>query len=580
MGWKLLFFLLRYFSKTFMASKIRILTEETINQIKAGEVIENAASVIKELVENSLDAGATQISVEISGGGRQLIRVRDNGSGMNGDDALLSLERHATSKIREVEDLHALTSMGFRGEALPSIASISKLTMLTSPPDKEGTLVQVEGGKILSSASVDCAAGTSIEVKELFYNVPARRKFQKSPQHDTQQILKSLTLLALGNPEVKFELISNKKSLLSTGTGFNIEERIREVLGVEFFHEMCPIEAVKGDWSLQGYVGMPACTRHNRTGQFLFINRRAVVSPLISYAVREGYGPALAPNRHPLFILHLELPGELVDVNVHPQKKEVRMRQEQAIRDWLIRSVEAALPQAETFAPALMPHYEPISFPPLRLSEALPELPLKRENPTLFTAPALPKMQRVRAIATLPGYIVTESPPTEGLGLIDQRRAHARLIFERLSISEEKGGSLAVQNLLIPYTLELTSIESALLQPHLERLNRAGISIKEFGRHSFVIDALPQIFGNADISTFLHDLISSMREWENIVQEEKLAQIALTASRASVSRSRRLSLEEAQLLVNQLMECEKPHQCPKGHPTQVHLSMAELTKYF
>ena len=561
-----------------LESKIRVLSEQTINQIAAGEVIENAASVIKELVENSIDAGATEISVEINGGGRQLIRVRDNGCGMNADDALLCLERHATSKIQAVDDLHSLSSMGFRGEALPSIASISKFTLITAAQShsKEGTIVLVEGGKILKCAPVDCATGTLIEIKDLFFNVPARRKFQKSPAHDIQEILKSLSLLALGNPGIRFELISNQKSLLKTSLSSlqsfqeQLKERISDVLGHDFLHEITPLESQRDEWRLQGFIGLPACTRHNRTGQFLFINRRAVVSPLISYAVRDGYGPALAPSRHPLFVLHFTLPGPLVDVNVHPQKREVRLRQEQAIREWVARAVEGALSQSsgvfESHSEISLEPYHypnPIFAPLMTLSETLsnptptPSVPPQKapETPSLFKVAPLTKTPSLRVITAFPGYIVAENPLNSGLSLIDQRAAHSRIIFEKLSNAREN--EIAVQHLLLPHTLELTPLESALLNMHLDGLNRVGIGIKEFGHHVFVIDALPQIFGNADIKAFLHDLLSEMHNWqpESALKQEKRAQIALAASRAAVSRNRRLTLEEAQTLVNQLMEC-------------------------
>ncbi len=567
-----------------MESKIRVLSEQTINQIAAGEVIENAASVIKELVENSIDAGATEISVEISGGGRQLIRVRDNGCGMNEDDALLCLERHATSKLRGVDDLQIISSMGFRGEAIPSIASISKFTLTTAPHGQKGTIVIVDGGKIVKTAPVDCEAGTMIEVKELFFNVPARKKFQKAPAHDTQEILKSLTLIALGHPSIKFELISNQKTLLNTGSSGELQERISDVLGVEFLQELSPIVAQHQEWQLQGYIGQPACTRHNRTGQFLFINKRAVSSPLISYAVRDGYGPALASNRHPLFVLHLTLPGSLVDVNVHPQKREVRLRHEQALREWIVKTVEGTLPKYENFYPVK----EEFSYSaaPLAAAASL-EIAERREvlyeravaptyTPSLFIEPVKAPKKAVKVLATFPGYIAIERSAQDGLNLIDQRAGHARVIFERLI---HAGGSVEVQTLLIPYTLELTPLESSILEAHLEDLNGCGISIKAFGQKSYVIDALPQIFGNADIAAFLHELVSNLREFKGI-QEELKKQIAETASRSAVSRSRRLTYDEAQTLVNQLMECDMPFQCPKGKPTLAEIPLTHLTTLF
>lgn len=574
-----------------MSSKIRVLPDHTINQIAAGEVIENASSVVKELVENSIDAGATEIAVEISGGGRQLIRIRDNGCGMNADDALLSLERHATSKIRGVDDLHTLMSMGFRGEALPSIASISKMTILTATSEEKGTIVMTEGGKLLKSDPVSCAPGTQIEIRDLFFNVPARKKFQKSPAHDVQDILKCLTLLALGYPAIRFELISNCKTLLKSDAS-NLQGRISDILGIEFLQETCPIQAQKEEMLLEGYVGMPACTRQNRTGQFLFINKRAVNCPLISYAVRDGYGTALPQNRHPIFVLHLTLPGALVDVNVHPQKREVRLRHEQTIREWIIKAVEGALPGVEKFipyAPPLEAFYEAAPLPqaPLKLAEAAfepyrvePRKPQILEEPRpLFTQT---KTKAPKAVCTLPGYIVTESPTQDSLGMIDQRAAHARIIFEKLSAAHENKQKLAIQTFLLPYTLELTPHESALLESCLENLNSCGIGIKAFGKHTFAIDALPQMFGNADIASFIRDLLSQLQDYQpqESLQKELRIKIAETASRSAVSKNRRLTLDEAQGLVNQLMECESPSQCPKGKPTLVHHSLKDLTQPF
>lgn len=582
-----------------MLSKIRVLPDHTINQIAAGEVIENASSVVKELVENSIDAGATEIAVEISAGGRQLIRIRDNGCGMNADDALLCLERHATSKIKRVEDLHTLMSMGFRGEAMPSIASISKMTVITCPHEEgaKGTLVLIEGGKILKSDPVACAPGTQIEVRDLFFNVPARKKFQKSPAHDVQDILKCLTLLALGNPTIRFELISNCKTLLKSEAN-NLKERISDILGIEFLQETCPIEARKEEMHLEGYVGMPACTRQNRTGQFLFINKRAVNCPLISYAVRDGYGTALPQNRHPIFVLHLTLPGSHVDVNVHPQKREVRLRHEQAIREWVIKAVEGTLPGIQEFSgytPPLHPFYEAPSLPHalLKVSEPISH-PYKAEPPRtpppcfkekpLFTQA---KAKAPKAVCTLPGYIVTESQTQDSLGMVDQRAAHARILFEKLSAAHENGQQIAIQTLLLPYTLELTPHESALLESCLESLNSCGIGIRAFGKHTFAIDALPQMFGNADIAGFIRDLLSQLQDcqlqdWQQreSLQKELRIKIAETASRAAISKNRRLTLDEAQSLVNQLMECQTPALCPKGKPTLVHHALKDLTQPF
>lgn len=341
-----------------MSSKIRVLNEETINKMAAGEVIENPASVIKELIENSLDAQATQICVEIQEGGRQLIRVWDDGHGMSCDDALLCLERHATSKIREVEDIQEIFTMGFRGEALPSIAAISKLSLLTCQRSEEdskaekGTLILVEGGHLVSSSSAARSPGTTIEVKSLFFNVPVRRKFQKSPSFDVQEILRIMGLLALAYPAVHFELISDQKLLLKTPLfpseiSFHdlLEKRLECVLGKDYASNLLPLKFQQRPYGLEGFIGSPLIHKPNRMGQHLFINQRSVTSPLIGSAIREGYGTMLPNHRYPLFVLHLRMPGSLLDVNVHPQKKEVRLRQEYILKEAIVQAVQTALRQ-------------------------------------------------------------------------------------------------------------------------------------------------------------------------------------------------------------------------------------------
>lgn len=578
-----------------MSSKIRVLTDHTINQIAAGEVIENPASVVKELVENSMDAGATEICVEIKGGGRQLIRVTDNGCGMNQDDALLCLERHATSKIREVDDLFSIGTMGFRGEAIPSIAAISKFTLMTRPVEGEsnsvGTMVIVDGGKVIKCCPVACASGTSIEIKSLFFNVPVRKKFQKSPIFDANEICKVLSVLALGNPHVKFELINNEKSSLVAPIG-KLADRISSVLGAEFYDAMLPLEATKGECVLEGFIGLPTFTRQNRTGQYLFVNKRAVYSPFISYMIREGYGPAIGSHRHPVFVLNLSMPGNLVDVNVHPQKKEVRIRQEYLLKEMIVHAVEKAMSAG----------YEPTYFEPSAPVFELPKIPeitfSKFESNYTFSSPYIPspaptpkviekdlplpffeKQQSLnipKVIATIPSYIIVDPASfdkfgNEGLCLVDQRASHARIIFEKLS-TENKDKGIPMQSLLIPYTLHSIT----LLSEQIELLNSFGISIRECGPHSFLIDAIPQAFGNTDVKEFVEEIAQNLQAYS----DKTVHQIAGAASRAAVSRNKRLSFEEAQALLNQLMRCQLPYQCPFGKPTMKWISSDQLSKQF
>lgn len=637
-----------------MASKIRVLSEHTINKIAAGEVIENPASVVKELVENSIDAEANDICIEIKGGGRQLIRITDNGSGMNTDDALLCLERHATSKIREVEEIQDLSTMGFRGEAIPSIASISKFTLLTCHEENSnalsGTMVIVDGGKIVNCSPAARSKGTTIEVKSLFFNVPVRRKFMKSPAFDSNEILKTVSLISLGYPNIKFQLINDGKTVLTTAippeSSFLelLKTRIATVLGQDFQQNMIELANQKEFINLQGFIGLPHYTRHNRSGQYLYINQRAVTSPIISYAVKDGYGTALATGRSPVFVLHLNIPGEMVDVNVHPQKKEVRLRQEQLIRDLVVQSVTTALKQSHTTSYAThsiaSPEVSPVfakawknseenalensetwTFRPKTLPQSLSSLSLITSNEkttftnlpihstikgsepqvtthqtNLFPTPMVKPNLVPRAIATLSRYILIDGTNLEGLAksgesqigglvLVDQKAAHARVLFEKL-LKQKSGEPLPQQMLLIPYSIDVSPFEAEALRAALPALNRMGIHIQEFGARSFLVDAIPQLFGNSNLEMLISEIIRDVRQShtnniaDQVLGHEQTKKIALAACRASVSGDRRLSLEEAQALLDQLVSCQNPYQCPSGKSTLIHLSSDELAKLF
>ncbi|HEV8051842.1 MAG TPA: DNA mismatch repair endonuclease MutL [Parachlamydiaceae bacterium] len=663
-----------------MSSKIRVLSDHTINKIAAGEVIENPASVVKELVENSLDAGATDICIEIQGGGRQMIRISDNGCGMNSDDALLCLERHATSKLREVEEIHSLSTMGFRGEAIPSIASISKFNLLTCPAQESstppvGSMVIIDGGKIISCHPAARSQGTTIEVKSLFFNVPVRKKFLKSPSIDANEILKTVSLMALGYPAIKFQLINDGKNSLmapsSKDPAFNaqLQERIENVLGPDFFRHTTYIEEVKDGITLKGVIGHPGYTRHNRTGQYLFINKRGVVSPLVAYAVKEGFGSSIPAGRFPVFVLHLQVAGDLVDVNVHPQKREVRLRQEQLIKELIIKAVRsgirhdhiAPLPDSYENAPnpvfaeafyskdekgdqnipetwvfqTKQPHTQnPIKpafafsqdpqigsrpfAPTLSCNEAAHVYyPGGTSEPSKFThQPAFQSTNQsthqstpslelapsrelpLKVMATIPGYLLLDGslqhsfiekgcrhPEKRGIVLIDQKNAHMRILFEKLSKSQSNA-PVAQQSLLIPHTIELSPFESQSLRGAIPVLNKMGIQIREFGVNVFMIDSIPQMFGNSNLDVLIADIIHDLRSLqldltdEQIVKRDQAKLIAQAATRAAVSVQKRLSLLEAQSLLDQLIACAQPYLCPSGKPILAQLTSDELAKLF
>lgn len=609
-----------------MASKIRVLDELTINKIAAGEVIENPASVVKELVENSLDAGSTDIHIEISCGGRQLIRIVDNGCGMTKDDALLCLERYATSKIREVDDLSSLATMGFRGEALPSIASISKLTLLTAAEaGKDGTLVIAEGGRILKCCDAARAPGTTTEVKALFFNVPVRKKFQRSPTHDTAAVHKCVLMLALAYPAVHFTLIADQKPLLQAPTATStlavdqILQRSAAVLGREYLHESTSIQVVADDYQVQGLIGLPMHHRPNRSGQYLFINRRAVVSPLVSAAIRDGYGTALPNQRYPTFVLYLQLPGDHLDVNVHPQKREVRLRQEQQLRELLRKAVSGALqgesdvaastpwppthqPWESLPVPASRPDYtrnQDLPLPKLpwdeipgfsRLSEAPMPL-IMRECPAEPPSQAplfKPTAATPRVLTSLPGYLILDPSTCHGLGkgeqglwIIDQRAAHCRLLYERLTHAAAQTAG-ETQPLLIPLTMHLSPSDHRVLLDALPELQRLGLEIDAFGPNTLRVQAIPVEFDGTNINDLLREMADELRSFQSqsLMEKERARRMAQRASRAALSRRSLLSRTEGDRLVEALLRCESAYLCPMGKPTITCLGPEALTKLF
>lgn len=601
-----------------MTSKIRLLDEQTVNQIAAGEVIENPSSVVKELIENSLDAGATAICVEIQQGGRELIRITDNGCGMSDDDAILCLERHATSKIKQVEDIQELITMGFRGEAIPSIASISKFTLLTCLKGSEkGFLIKMEGGKLLFTGAAARSPGTTIEVKSLFFNVPVRRKFQKSPGYDIQAILKIVSLLALGYPHIQFELISDQKILLKTPLASSsdsfsghLKNRIEIVLGKEFTQGLAVTHLAKSPFEIEGFIGLPEHHKPNKSGQYLFINNRVVQSSLVSSAIREGFGTMLPTQRFPVFVLHLKLPGSLVDVNVHPQKKEVRLRQEYALKEFLMHAVQKSLQKKPSFIP---PTNETFSVPfyskksePLQVCEdkweyrPVEEMDFSnaltiRSNDSvqeneyihpLFTVPeTTPKV-----LYTISGYFVLDScnaklsslvgNSTGGFCVVSQKNAYARIFYERLLQITPSPDQ--IQTLLVPITLNFSAIEAHLVKEYLPEINQLGFLIREFGNHSFLLEGYPPFLEKQNITECIYEMIKELLDQQGAkrLEQKKKEQLAWLACKSSFRSNKRLSIQEAQVLMDELFACSLPFQCPLGKATIVYWSCDEMGKFF
>lgn len=502
-----------------MKQKILRLPASVVNQIAAGEVVENPASIVKELIENSLDAGAKRISVDIVAGGQQLIRVEDDGCGMSPDDALLSLERHATSKIQTVEDLQELATMGFRGEALAAISSVSHFELKTS--DGTGTRVLAEGGKVVAVEPCARNRGTTIEVRSLFYNVPARKKFQKSQSANSSQVTKIVEILALAHPEVAFVL--NGKEFAPSSQ----KVRIEEILG-EHEHE------VKGK-GISGFVAAPGKAMATRTGQYLFINKRPIFSPLLSKAVKEAFGTRIAEHAYPRFVLFLDIAPDMVDVNVHPQKREVRFRDEGAIFRLVQHAVESTFSPQNVFS-------EPISFdlpPAFSFAESVPTPTYQEEELDFVFAE--------RPLGVFGTYLILQR---ERLILVDLRAAHARVLFDSLKV--EKGLS---QALIWPLEIRLEPGETG------EGLHELGIECRVLKR-TLVVDALPPTLEAADFPTFF-------AEWR---EGKKMEQVTTEFCR-KVKKS--YSLDQAMALWRQAKGCLYD---PLGNVIAVEVAEEDLAK--
>jgi DNA mismatch repair protein MutL len=588
-------------------SVIRILTDRVANQIAAGEVIERPAAVVKELVENSLDAGATRVEVEFRAGGRALIRVVDNGCGMTQEDALLSLERHATSKLVETADLDRLGTFGFRGEAVPSIASVSHFELQTRVGSASaGTEIVINGGKFVHVRECGLAPGTRITVSHLFNSVPARRKFLKTDATESAHIIQTVRLYALACPATAFVLIEDGRVLFQSPVCTTLAERVGEIFGRQLVADLLPVAMAETGLKLSGLIGKPGVNRSTRHELLMFVNRRPVDSRTLNYALIESYATALAKGRYPVAVLFLELDPAAVDVNVHPAKREVRFRSEGAVRGFVIRAVLQRL--REWGAPA--PRVEPASAGQVRLAapDIMPGDPVSLAAPAtvnlpptafVIKPPAPPAIVRTAvaplavsapsASAALLGwrflgtahsdYALWETP--SGLMVLDRRAAHERVWFERLEM-QFKQGAVASQRLLFAIPVEFDAIASALLTDQLAFLQRHGFAVAEFGRNFFRIEAVPVWLESSDAVIFLRDIIGLMRDGQLDGKNLDLARTALAqlAAQQAVRLPSSHNETEALALVAQLFACTQPHTSPAGRPTHFELSRGELLRRF
>jgi DNA mismatch repair protein MutL len=558
---------------------IHTLSEETINKIAAGEVVESPSSVVKELVENAIDAQATSIAIEIKAGGFSLIRVSDNGMGMSREDLLLSLERHATSKIQSAEDLNGVLSMGFRGEALASIAAISRVRIISClKKAMVGAEISSDGGKLGQMKDAARDGGTTVEVRSLFYNVPARKKFQKSCSASKAEILKILTKLALANPKCAFKYLADEEEVLSSHIG-TLENTCKEVLGDRFLKGTHRVDHKENRCCLSGHLGSPLDARRNRLGQYLFVNGRGVICPEITRGVYEAYGTRLGAHEHPTFVLHLTLPPEWIDVNVHPQKREIRLRERSVIQEVVRKAVLTAL-QGKPVKTKPSPKSQPFNWSqlsPLRFQEVREEKVLALDLESMVEE--LPVIGQFNHFLILDGRVINlhlphSPPPYDGLIFVDLQAAHARVLFERFLSS----GSQALQALMIPHTLEFAPHEYEKLKMHLKEIGEMGVEMRAFGENCLIVEALSPEINEDTLKSLLHAFLEVFDQ--NASEKERQKKLALTVSRYARSQKKGWTVLEAKHLVKKLLKTDSPYLCPKGKPTMIHLSHDTITGLF
>ena len=615
-------------------SKVKLLDTVTINKIAAGEVVERPASCVKELVENSIDASANRIEVEIIDGGKTLIRVTDNGIGMSAEDAALALRRHATSKLSDVEDLQNISTLGFRGEALPTIGAVSNLTLQTRTADSElGTKIKISGGKISETEDIGCKFGTTILVENLFFNVPARFKFMKSTQTESGKIHDFIVKLALSRPDISFRFINGNRASLTTPGNGKLIDTLTAVYGVDVANSLLDVNFSAGDFNISGYVGKPNFLNSYRSRQTFIVNGRVIVNKTIYKAIDEAYKTLASKNGYPLVVLKIDVPQNSVDVNVHPQKIEVKFEDEGALFSNVYRAIRDAISEKKVVSDlkkvAATP--EKTHFTQMNLDEYFNDAPKsdfiidpKNDKPELSFEemrsavegrkennsdegnffdddddffkeenPAPPpqvennffeKLYPIGQVALC--YIVAQSD--SDLYLIDQHAAHERILFDKLSSYADE---IPAQILLIHQNLKFDERESTAIENNLELFAKLGFSMESAGENEFRLTSVPVDAAKADAGSMLREIISSLpaEDLPAQVDDKRRAEIAVNirkkfvavaSCRGAIKAGQKLSRQEIDALINDLSKTPHPHTCPHGRPTVIKFSSADLAKMF
>ena len=607
---------------------IRVLPSNLVNQIAAGEVIERPASVLKELVENALDAGATKIEVNITGGGKNLLSVTDNGKGIDKDELPLAVERHATSKLPE-DDLFEINFLGFRGEALPSIASVAKLTIVSRKPESENAWqIQVNGGEKGDVEPASGTFGTRVEVRDLFYTTPARLKFMKSEAAETAQCADMLSRIALANPEVSFYMYADgkKKTALNAGQGELLDMRIQrviDVLGKDFAANNLPIIAENEFCSISGYVGVPTYNKANSLSEFLFVNNRPVRDKLILGAIKGAYQDVITAGRYPVCAIFINVNPRYVDVNVHPTKAEVRFYDNGAIRGMIVGAIRSALNAGsrksvengglEHLLEDSLPHWqlqigetETIKIKNEEINEPTRDF---RISPIYKKTYSSSDMQRIMPelkddysvkVAEEPSektvdevgylglakaqfnntYIISQTP--DSIVIVDQHAAHERITMEKMKTAMSKNERMPAQMLLIPEVVDLTLTEKTAILDNAEELIKLGLAVEEFGSTAVLVRETPALLGETDVKKLVTDLAQEIAEWGGQYSlNDKIHHICATiACHGSVRAGRSLNVEEMNYLLREMERTEHSGQCNHGRPTYVKIRIEDIEKLF
>jgi len=571
---------------------IRVLPETVATQIAAGEVIERPASVVKELLDNSIDAGADRILVEIAKGGKRLVKVRDNGTGMSKDDLLLCLERHATSKIRSASDLFSIETFGFRGEAIPSMMSVSRMEIASRPEDQLiGYRVKVEGGKLRSIDETGSPVGTVVEVRDLFFNTPVRKKFLRAEKTETDHIVDTLSKIALPFLHIDFRLDDGERTLLNLPVSENDLNRLAILMGRNVAESMECLDKQIDALKIKAYLASPDLTRARGDRILVYVNRRSVRDRLITRAVMEGYGQRLMKGRYPLAAIFVDIPPPSVDINVHPTKQEIRFRDGRHVYQTIVSAIDNALVRpfhsildgaknkgtiesGETGAPRIpegrIAEPQGAYSGPVDQSSKVPE--------GLFQEQYLVK-EGPQVIGQLKDtYILCQAEG--GLLLIDQHAAHERIVYESLKKSY-KTMKIESQTFLIPHRLEFSLREGRIIEEKLGQLTQLGLELEHFGGNTFLLRSVPSILVNAQWEGFLFDLIPVLEEESDLNKDKAMDKLlTVMACHGAIRAGKGLSQQEMTALINQLQEMDLPTNCPHGRPIFKRFSFYEIEKMF